>query len=230
MREDDGNMGNRLRTRLFVGTLLGLLGIALLWTGPGLAAGQPSPATEESPITVHANCVREGRKLRINYTVRSWEPELTAPVVEVWFEIDGGRREPLPPGSFEPGQEEFSGHFLIDAPAEEGSTLVIIARAHWTDPTEKSITKKSSPLPLPVCTAETTTTTTPSSSTAPTTTTGPTTTTSAVGGATSTTSGGQLPFTGTSSAPTGLVGLGLLIGGALMLWTTSRTRAGRQSK
>jgi hypothetical protein len=221
-------MGNRLRTRLFVGTLLGLLGIALLWTGPGLAAGQPSPATEESPITVHANCVREGRKLRINYTVRSWEPELTAPVVEVWFEIDGGRREPLPPGSFEPGQEEFSGHFLIDAPAEEGSTLVIIARAHWTDPTEKSITKKSGPLPLPVCAAESTTTTAPTTTT--TTTTGPTTTTSAVGGATSTTSGGQLPFTGTSSAPTGLVGLGLLmIGGALMLWT-SRTRARRQTK
>jgi hypothetical protein len=223
-------MGNRLRTRLFVGTLLGLLGIALLWTGPGLAAGQPSPATEESPITVHANCVREGRKLRINYTVWSWEPELTAPVVEVWFEIDGGRREPLPPGSFEPGQEEFSGHFLIDAPAEEGSTLVIIARAHWTDPTEKSITKKSEPLPLPVCAAESTTTTAPTTTTGPTTTTsGPTTTTSAAGGATGTTSGGQLPFTGTSSAPAGLVGLGLLIGGALMLWT-SRTRARRQTK
>jgi hypothetical protein len=223
-------MGNRLRTRLFVGTLLGLLGIALLWTGPGLAASQPGTATEESPITVHANCVREGRKLRINYTVRSWEPELTAPVVEVWFEIDGGRREPLPPGSFEPGQQEFSSHFLIDAPAEEGSTLVIIARAHWTDPTEKSITKKSAPLPLLVCPAESTITTAPTTTTGPTTTTtGPTTTTAAVGGATSTTSGGQLPFTGASSAPTGLVGLGLLIGGALMLWT-SRTRARRQMK
>jgi hypothetical protein len=223
-------MRNRFRTRVLTGTVLGLIGSALLWTAPGMAAGQQSSAgVEESPITVHASCVREGRKLRINYTVRSWEPELTAPVVEVWFEIDGGRREPLPPGSFGPGQEEFSGRFLIDAPAEEGSTLVIIARAQWTDPTEKSITKKSTPLALPVCPAGVTTTTTPPT-TSPPTTTGPATSASTVLGATTTTTGGgQLPFTGASSTPTLLAGLGLLIGGALMLWT-SRTRGRRPTR
>lgn len=224
-------MGNRRRTRLLTGTVLGLLGVALLWTTPGMAStGQESPtapqsptAGEESPITVHANCAREGRKLRINYTVRSWEPELTAPVVEVWSQIDGGRREPLPSGSFQPGQEEFKGHFLIDAPAAAGSTLVIIARAHWTDPTEKSITKKSEALPLPVCPAQVTTTSTPPT---PSTAGATTTTVVAVLGATSTTTtatAGQLPFTGTSPTPTLLAGLGLLTGGALLLWV-NRTR------
>ena len=173
-------MGNRLRTRLFTGPVLvlGLLGTVLLWAAPGMASPSPqtdssdqsatsadqstttttAPSDTASPITVHATCTREGRKLRINYTVRSWEPELTAPVVEVWFQVTGGRREPLPSGSFAPDQQEFSGHVLIDAPTEEGSTLEIIARAHWTDPTEKSLTKHSQPLPLPTCPAGVTTT------------------------------------------------------------------------
>jgi hypothetical protein len=229
-------MGNRLRTRLFTGPVLvlGLLGTVLLWAAPGMASpsaqpdvsGQSSTTTEQSttttappsdiasPITVHATCTREGRKLRINYTVRSWEPELTAPVVEVWFQVTGGRRESLPSGSFAPDQLEFSGHFLIDAPTEEGSTLEIIARAHWTDPTEKSLTKHSQPLPLPTCPAGVTTTST---------TAGTTSTTSAAGGATSTTAGGQLPFTGTSSAPTVLVGAAMVAFGALLLWA-SRSR------
>ena len=176
-------MGNRLRTRLFTGPVLvlGLLGTVLLWAAPGMASPSPqtdasdqstttaadqstttttAPSDTASPITVHATCTREGRKLRINYTVRSWEPELTAPVVEVWFQVTGGRREPLPSGSFAPDQQEFSGHVLIDAPTEEGSTLEIIARAHWTDPTEKSLTKHSQPLPLPTCPAGVTTTST----------------------------------------------------------------------
>ena len=223
-------MGNRLRTRLFTGPVLvlGLLGTVLLWAAPGMASPSPqtdssdqsatsadqstttttAPSDTASPITVHATCTREGRKLRINYTVRSWEPELTAPVVEVWFQVTGGRREPLPSGSFAPDQQEFSGHVLIDAPTEEGSTLEIIARAHWTDPTEKSLTKHSQPLPLPTCPASVTTT---SSTVA-----GATSTTSAVGGATTTTAGGQLPFTGTSSAPTVLVGGAMVALGALL--------------
>jgi hypothetical protein len=232
-------MGNRLRTRRSTGPVLvlGLLGTVLLWAAPGMAAPSPQPATsdqstalagepttttaappeEASPITVHANCAREGRKLRINYTVRSWEPELTAPVVEVWFQVTGGRREPLPLGSFSPDQQAFSGHVLIDAPTEEGSTLEIIARAHWTDPAEKSLTKHSGALPLPTCPAEVTTTSAVA---------GATSTTVAVGAATSTTAGGQLPFTGTSSAPTVLAGLAMVAFGALLVWTgRSRRRA-----
>ena len=229
-------MGNRLRTRRFTGPVLvlGLLGTVLLWAAPGMAAdqstavaGEPTtttttvaPSEEASPISVHANCTREGRKLRINYTVRSWEPELTAPVVDVWFQVTGGRREPLPSGSFSPDQQAFSGHFLIDAPTEEGSTLEIIAQAHWTDPTEKSLTKHSQPLPLPTCPAEVTTTSAVA---------GATSTTAAVGAATSTTAGGQLPFTGTSSAPTVLAGLLMVALGALLLWT-SRSRGRHQAR
>src|SRR5919199_1239490 len=112
-------MGNRLRTRPLTGPVLvlGLLGTLLLWAAPGRAAPSPQSGTSDqsatttadqatttaaapldtaSPITVHATCTREGRKLRINYTVRSWEPELTAPVVEAWFQVTGGPREPLP--------------------------------------------------------------------------------------------------------------------------------------
>jgi hypothetical protein len=232
-------MGNRLRTRPFTGPVLvlGVLGALLLWAAPGMAAPSPQPDVSSdqsasaagqstttttaappdvaSPITVHANCTREGRKLRINYTVRSWEPELTAPVVEVWFQVSGGGREPLPSGSFAPDQQEFSGHFLIDAPTEEGSTLEIIARAHWTDTTEKSLTKHSQPLPLPVCPAASTSTVA-----------GATSTTAAVGAATSTTAGGQLPFTGTSSGPTVLAGAAMVTFGALLLWAgRSRRRA-----
>jgi hypothetical protein len=237
-------MGNRLRTQRFTGPVLvlGLLGTVLLWAAPGMAApsapsetsdqsivvaGEPTtttttaaPSEEASPISVHANCAREGRKLRINYTVRSWEPELIAPVVEVWFQVTGGRREPLPSGSFSPDQQAFSGHFLIDAPTEEGSTLQIIARAHWTDPTEKSLTQHSQPLPLPTCPAEATTTSAVA---------GATSTTAAVGAATSTTAGGQLPFTGTSSAPTVLAGLVMMAFGALLLWT-SRGRGRHQAR
>jgi hypothetical protein len=236
-------MGNRLRTRPFTGPVLvlGLLGALLLWAAPGMAAPSPqsdgsgqststaeqpttttaTPPDTASPITVHATCTREGRKLRINYTVRSWEPELTAPVVEVWFQVSGGPREPLPSGSFSPDQQEFSGHFLIDAPTEEGSTLEIIARAHWTDTTEKSLTMHSQPLPLPVCPAAATSTSAPTTTVA-----GATSTTAAVGGATSTTAGGQLPFTGTRSGPTVLAGAAMVSFGALLLWASrSRRRA-----
>jgi hypothetical protein len=136
----------------------------------------------------------------------------------VWFQVTGGRREPLPSGSFAPDQQEFSGHVLIDAPTEEGSTLEIIARAHWTDPTEKSLTKHSQPLPLPTCPASVTTTSTVA---------GATTTTSGVGGATTTTAGGQLPFTGTSSGPTVLVGGVMVAFGALLVWASRGRRHAR---
>jgi hypothetical protein len=234
-------MGNRHRARPFIGPVLvlGLLGTMLLWAVPGMAAPSPQPDVSDqstttadqsttttaapsdtaSPITVHANCTREGRKLRINYTVRSWEPELTAPVVEVWSQVTGGRREPLPSGSFAPDQQEFSGHVLIDAPTEEGSTLEIIARAHWTDPTEKSLTKHSQPLPLPTCPAGVTTTTSAVA--------GATSTTSAGGAVTSTTAGGQLPFTGTSSVPTVLAGVAMVTFGALLLWVSRSRRQAR---
>ncbi|HZA81386.1 MAG TPA: LPXTG cell wall anchor domain-containing protein, partial [Actinomycetes bacterium] len=68
-------------------------------------------------------------------------------------------------------------------------------------------------------------TTAPASTVAPTTVPAPPTTEeNAVGAATSTTSGGgQLPFTGASSGPMLLAGIGLVAGGLLFLWS-SRTR------
>ncbi len=198
-------MGKRLRTRLLLGTVLGVLGAALVGTSAGIAA-----TAEQSAITVTARCAREG-KVRVDYTVHTWEPELTAPTVEVWYQVDGGRRVALPSGSFGPGQEEFGGHFLVDAPTAAGSRLVIIAKAQWSDPNEKSLTEKSAPTPLPTCPSATTTSTTATTRAA-------TTTTEAVLPATSTTTGDQLPFTGSSSRPALLAGLGLLVGGAVMLW------------
>jgi hypothetical protein len=209
----------RRRTRLLTALVLGLLGAALAWATPGMAATQPQPPAVENPITITilADCTGDGGKLRVEYEIRNWEPDLTADLVEVWYEIDGGRRIPLPPGSFEAGQSSFGGQFVIDAPTAEGSTLVIIARAHWSDPAEKSITKKSEAVPLPVCPAQATTTTTPPAPS----------TTVAVGGSTSTTAG-QLPFTGAGSGPALLAGLGLLAGGAVLLWT-GRARGGHAS-
>jgi hypothetical protein len=224
--KEDYSMGNGTRTRLLTVAVLGLLGAVVALTTPAVGStSQESPAASaDTPFTLSAKCVHEGAKVRVDYTIRSWEPELTAPEVEVWYQIvDVTGRVPLPSGSFGPGQEEFGGHFLIDAPTEEGSTLILIARAHWTDPTEKSITKKSAPLPLPVCGAGTTTTT----SMSPSTTVGATTTSGALG-ATSTTTGQQLPFTGMRSGATLLAGLGLLAGGALVLWA-GRTR-GRHAR
>jgi hypothetical protein len=216
-------MGKRFRTRLLAGAVLGLLGAVVAMTTPAVgstAQGSPT-APADSPFTLSAKCVREGAKVRVDYTIRSWEPELTADPVEVWYKLEGvpGRVQ-LPSGSFQPGQSEFGGHFLVDAPAQEGSTLILIAKATWSDPNEKSITKTSAPLPLPVCAPGASTTTT---APAPTTTVGGATSTSGVLGATSTTSGRQLPFTGTHSGATLLAGLALLAGGALTLWA-GRTR------
>lgn len=214
-------MGNGLRTRLLTGAVLGLLGTVVVLTTPAVGATQQEApaASADTFITLSAKCVRDGAKVRVDYTVRSWEPELTADVVEVFYKIVGGPGSgQLPSGSFGPGQEEFGGHFLIDAPTEEGLALVVTASAHWSDPNEKSVSKHSAPLPLPVCGATTTTTTTPT--TTPSTTVGGQTTTSATGQ--------QLPFTGTHSGATLLAGVGLVAGGALVLWA-GRTR-GRHAR
>jgi hypothetical protein len=223
LAKEDYSMRNGIRARLLTGAVLGLLGAVVGLTTPavGSTAQQSPAASADTPFTLSAKCVRDGAKVGVDYTIRTWEPELTADEVKVFYQIVGvtGRVE-LPSGSFGPGQEEFGGHFLVDAPAEEGSTLILIAQAHWSDPNEKSITKKSAPLPLPVCAAGTSTTTS--------TTVAGQTTTSAVLGASSTTTGQQLPFTGTHSGATLLAGVGLLAGGALVLWA-GRTR-GRHTR
>lgn len=217
-------MGNGIRTRLLTGAVLGLLGAVVVLTSSAVGAtGQESPGTSADTFTLSATCVRDGTKVRVDYTIRSWEPGKTADEVQVSYKIVGGPGSgQLPSGSFGPGHEEFGGHFLIDAPTEEGLTLILTARVTAWSPPDKSLTKHSAPLPLPVCGAETTTTTAPS------TTVGGQTTTSAALGASSTTTGQQLPFTGTHSGATLLAGVGLVAGGALVLWA-SRTR-GRNAR
>jgi hypothetical protein len=228
--KEDYSMGNGIRTRLLTGAVLGLLGavVVLASSAVGATAQESPAASADTPITLSAKCVRDGTKVRVDYTIRSWEPDKTADEVQVSYKIVGGPGSgQLPSGSFGPGHEEFGGHFLIDAPTEEGLTLILTARVTAWSPPDKSLTKHSAPLPLPVCGTGTTTTTTPSTTT-PSTTVGGQTTTSAALGASSTTTGQQLPFTGTHSGPTLLAGLGLVAGGALVLWA-SRTR-GRHAR
>jgi hypothetical protein len=203
-----------MRTRLRLGAVsavgLGALLLATVLASPALAW--------HSVVTVHAECDKD--KVRVDYTVKAWEEGHEA-TVKVFYLLNGERND-LPSGAFGPGegQDEFSGSFEVDAGVADH--VVVVAVAHWKD--EKKPTKNHGKADIPdKCEKETTTTTSTT-----TTTTLPeevtTTTEAAVGGETSTTAApGQLPFTGASSGPMLLAGIGLVGGGLLVLWS-SRAR------
>jgi hypothetical protein len=218
-----------MRTRLRLGAAaaigLGALLLATVLASPALAW--------HSNVSVTAECL-EGGKVGVHYTVKAWEEGHDA-TVHVFYKLDSGEGGKLDSGSFEEGQDEFSGDFEL--PAGTTGTVTVIAVADWKG-SEKSKNKGSAELP-DKCEKSTTTSssTTTCTTLAPTTTTtqptvGPSstlapTTTAAVGGVTTTTSGGQLPFTGASSGPMLLAGIALVGGGALFLLLTRERGAAR---
>jgi hypothetical protein len=207
-----------MRTRLRLGAAtavgLGALLLATLLASPALAW--------HSNVTVNARCL-DGQ-VRVHYTVRAWEPGHEA-TVEVSYELNGETTElESDDHFFGPQHNQFSGHF--DLPAGTTGTITFTAVAHW-ESGEKSKDKGSDKLPpADKCEEDEGTTTTTTTTTTPPTPTSelPTTTEETVLGASSTTvAPGQLPFTGASSGPLLLAGIGLVGGGFLFLWAT-RTR------
>lgn len=217
-----------MRTRLRLGAAtaigLGALLLATVLASPALAW--------DSTVDVKAFCKDD--MVRVHWSVEAWEKGHKA-TVDVSYQINGGE-----PVVLETGAQLFNkltGHF--DLPNDTGGVITVTAVTHWKDSKEPDSTSSDSDdLPKPgkckghesstsSSSSSTTSTTTPPSSettTAPQETT--TTTTAAAGGATSTT-GGQLPFTGAgSSQPMLLVGIALLVGGALVLLLT---RSGRNT-
>jgi hypothetical protein len=216
-----------MRTRVRLGAAaavgLGALLLATVLASPALAW--------HSNVTVNARCL-DGQ-VRVHYKVEAWEKDHEA-TVDVSYELNGEVVElESDDHFFAPKHNQFSGHF--DLPAGTTGTITFTAVAHWKGG-EKSSDKGSDDLPpADKCEESTTTTTSESTTTtmeATTTTEAPTTTepevepsttlapttTLAVGAVTSTTGGeGQLPFTGASSGPMLLAGLGLVVGGAVVL-------------
>jgi hypothetical protein len=208
----------RIRARLGAAATVGLgaLLLATLLASPALAW--------HSNVTVNARCL-DGQ-VRVHYTVRAWETGHEAKVVEVSYELDGLKKT-LDSGFFAPHHNQFSGHF--DLAAGTTGTIKFTVTAHW-EGAPASTDYGSDTLPPAEKCAETapTTTVAPTPTTAvvapATSLTTPTTEDDAVLGATNTTSGaGQLPFTGASSGPMLLAGIGLVGGGFLFLFA-SRAR------
>jgi len=198
----------RTRRRLGAATAVGLG--ALL-----LATALASPAFAwDATVEVKAKCLDDGR-VKVKYTVTAWEADHAADV-HATYSLNGGSELPLPSGELD-AEGVFEGHFVLDA----GTTgnVVVYVTVDWKDSDEFEFPKGAADLPEN-CDHDTTT----SSSIEDTTSTSQKeTTTSEVLGETSTTAVGLLPFTGASSGPMLLAGIGLVAGGLLFLWS-SRTR------
>jgi hypothetical protein len=215
-------MRNRLRLGAVASIALGALLLATLLASPAFAW--------HSNVTVSARCL-DGQ-VRIHYTVKAWEPDHEA-TVDVSYELNGETVD-LPSDEFGPHHNQFTGHF--DLPAGTTGEITVTAAAHW-EGGEESTNEGSAKLPPadkceeeeePTTTTAPPTTAPPSSAPETTVESGPS-TTAAVGAVTSTTAGGQLPFTGASSAPMLIAGLALIGGGllALLLTRTKSSRAAR---
>ena len=198
----------RTRRRLGAATAVGLG--ALL-----LATALASPAFAwDATVEVKAKCLDDGR-VKVKYTVTAWEADHAADV-HATYSLNGGSELPLPSGELD-AEGVFEGHFVLDA----GTTgnVVVYVTVDWKDSDEFEFPRGAADLPEN-CDHDTTT----SSSIEDTTSTSQKeTTTSEVLGETSTTAVGLLPFTGASSGPMLLAGIGLVAGGLLFLWS-SRTR------
>jgi hypothetical protein len=199
-----------MRTRLRLGAVTVVaLGTLLLAT----ALASPAFAWDAT-VEVKTKCLDDGR-VKVKYTVTAWEADHAADV-HATYSLNGGSELSLPSGELD-AEGVFEGHFVLDA----GTTgnVVVYVTVDWKDSDEFEFPKGEADLPEN-CEHDTTT----SSSIEDTTSTSEKeTTTSEVLGETSTTAVGLLPFTGASSGPMLLAGIGLVAGGLLFLWS-SRTR------
>jgi hypothetical protein len=206
-----------------------------------LATALASPALAwDASIVVKAKCLDNG-DVGVKYTVTAWEAGHAADV-SATYSVDGGAAVSRPGGMLD-SDGVFQDHFVL--PAGATGLLVVKATVAWKDSDETEMLKGKVWLPKD-CEHDTTTSssiedttsssiedttsssiedTTSSSEQEETTTSSgeEETTTSEVLGETTTSAGGQLPFTGASSGPMLLAGLGLVAGGLLFLWS-SRTR------
>jgi hypothetical protein len=199
-----------MRTRLRLGAVTVVALGALL-----LATALASPAFAwDATVEVKTKCLDDGR-VKVKYTVTAWEADHAADV-HATYSLNGGSELSLPSGELD-AEGVFEDHFVLDA----GTTgnVVVYVTVDWKDSDEFEFPKGEADLPEK-CEHDTTT----SSSIEDTTSTSEKeTTTSEVLGETSTTAVGLLPFTGASSGPMLLAGIGLVAGGLLFLWS-SRTR------
>ena len=223
-----------MRTRLRLGAATVVALGALL-----LATALASPAFAwDAAVEVKAKCLDDGR-VKVKYTVTAWEGDHAADV-HATYNLNGGPELSLPSGMLD-DDGVFEDHFVL--PAGTTGKVVVFVTVDWKDSDEFEFPKGEADLP-DKCKGEDTTTsssiedtttsssiedTTSSSEEETTTSAGEETTTSEVLGETSTTAGGALPFTGASSGPMLLAGLGLVGGGLLFLWS-SRARNGQTSR
>ena len=203
-----------MRTRLRLGAVTVVALGALL-----LATALASPAFAwDATVKVKATCLDDGR-VKVTYTVTAFEAGHAADV-HATYSLNGGSELPLPSGELD-AEGVFEDHFVLDA----GTTgnVVVFVTVDWRDSDEFEFPNGKADLPEN-CEDDTTT----SSSIEDTTSTSEKeTTTSEVLGETSTTAVGLLPFTGASSGPMLLAGIGLVAGGLLFLWSSGTRNASR---
>jgi hypothetical protein len=217
-----------MRTRLRLGAATVVALGALL-----LATALASPAFAwDAAIEVKAKCLPNG-DVGVKYVVRAWEAGHAADVTAS-YSVNGAPDVSRPGGELDE-HGKFVDHFVL--PAGTTGKVVVYATVDWKDSDEEDEALKGKAYLPDKCKGEDSTTSTTHEETTTsssikdttsttgeeTTTTAGETTTSEVLGETSTTGGGQLPFTGASSVPMLLAGLGLVGGGLLFLWS-SRTR------
>jgi len=199
-----------MRTRLRLGAVTVVALGALL-----LATALASPAFAwDATVEVKTKCLDDGR-VKVKYTVTAWEADHAADV-HATYSLNGGSELSLPSGELD-AEGVFEDHFVLDA----GTTgnVVVYVTVDWKDSDEFEFPKGEADLPEK-CEHDTTTSSSIEDTTS---TSAKETTTSEVLGETSTTAVGLLPFTGASSGPMLLAGIGLVAGGLLFLWS-SRTR------
>jgi hypothetical protein len=230
-----------MRTRLRLGAATVVALGALL-----LATALASPAFAwDAAVEVKAKCLDDGR-VKVKYTVTAWEGDHAADV-HATYSLNGGSELSLPSGMLD-DEGVFEDHFVL--PAGTTGKVVVYVTVDWKDSDEFEFPKDDADLPKD-CEHDTTTSssiedTTTSSSIEDTTSTSEEetttskeeeetttssaeeeTTTSEVLGETTTTAVGLLPFTGASSGPMLLAGLGLVGGGLLFLWSSRARNASR---
>ena len=193
-----------MRTRLRLGAVTVVALGALL-----LATALASPAFAwDATVEVKTTCLDDGR-VKVTYTVTAFEAGHAADV-HATYNLGGGSELPLPSGELD-AEGVFEDNFVLDAGTT--GTVVVFVTVDWEDSDEFEFPNGRADLPEN-CGQDNTTTSSSIEAT---------TTTSEVQGETSTTAVGLLPFTGASSGPMLLAGIGLVAGGLLFLWS-SRTR------